>query len=184
MIIALQYYVGFCHTSTLISHRYTYVPSFLNLPPTSQLYPTPLGCWKLCLNLLWSLSKTDWTLLMFSMWADRALSVCGIVGCCPEGRVDSVEAPSASCSPCSVVWLIKCVTSLCYLLCGTPLQCSCLENPRDGGAWWAAVYGVAQSWTRLKRLGSSSSSSSSSSKLTQERPAIKKKSLQRFYGMR
>ena len=28
-----------------------------------------------------------------------------------------------------------------------PLQCSCLENPRDGGAWWAAVYGVAQSWT-------------------------------------
>ena len=52
-----------------------------------------------------------------------------------------------------------------YLLCphrsfgegnGNPLQCSCLENPRDGGAWWAAVYGVAQSWTRLKRLSSSS----------------------------
>ena len=37
-----------------------------------------------------------------------------------------------------------------------PLQCSCLENPRDGGAWWAAVYGVAQSRTRLKRLSSSS----------------------------
>ena len=33
---------------------------------------------------------------------------------------------------------------------GNPLQCSCLENPRDWGAWWAAVYGVAQSWTRLK----------------------------------
>ena len=43
---------------------------------------------------------------------------------------------------------------------GNPLQCSCLENPRDGGAWWAAVYGVAQSRTRLKRLSSSSSSSS------------------------
>ena len=42
---------------------------------------------------------------------------------------------------------------------GTPLQCSCLENPRDGGAWWAAVYGVAQSRTQLKRLSSSSSSS-------------------------
>ena len=42
---------------------------------------------------------------------------------------------------------------------GNPLQCSCLENPRDGGAWWAAIYGVAQSWTRLKRLSSSSSSS-------------------------
>ena len=40
---------------------------------------------------------------------------------------------------------------------GTPLQCSCLENPRDKGAWWAAVYGVAQSRTRLKRLSSSSS---------------------------
>ena len=39
-----------------------------------------------------------------------------------------------------------------------PLQCSCLENPRDGGAWRAAVYGVAQSRTRLKRLSSSSSS--------------------------
>ena len=39
---------------------------------------------------------------------------------------------------------------------GNPLQCSCLENPRVGGAWWAAVYGVAQSQTRLKRLSSSS----------------------------
>ena len=40
---------------------------------------------------------------------------------------------------------------------GNPLQCSCLENPRDGGAWWAAIYGVAQSRTQLKRLSSSSS---------------------------
>ena len=38
---------------------------------------------------------------------------------------------------------------------GNPLQCSCLENPRDGEAWWAAVYGVAQSRTRLKRHSSS-----------------------------
>ena len=43
---------------------------------------------------------------------------------------------------------------------GNPLQCSCLENPRDGGAWWAAVSGVAQSRTRLKRLSSSSSNNS------------------------
>ena len=35
---------------------------------------------------------------------------------------------------------------------GNPLQCSCLENPRDEGAWWAAIYGVAQSQTRLKQL--------------------------------
>ena len=42
------------------------------------------------------------------------------------------------------------------LICSVPLQCSCLENPRDGGARWAAVYGVAQSWTWLKWLSSSS----------------------------
>ena len=54
------------------------------------------------------------------------------------------------------------VTSLSlFTLCtgegnGNPLQCSCLENPRDRGAWWAAIYRVAQSWTRLKRLSSSS----------------------------
>ena len=41
-----------------------------------------------------------------------------------------------------------------------PLQCSCLENPRDRGAWWSAIYGVTQSQTRLKRLSSSSSSRS------------------------
>ena len=41
---------------------------------------------------------------------------------------------------------------------GNQLQCSCQENPRDGGAWWAAVYGVSQSRTRLKRLSSSSRS--------------------------
>ena len=40
---------------------------------------------------------------------------------------------------------------------GNPLQCSCLENPRDGGAWWAAAYVGAQSRTQLKRLSSSSS---------------------------
>ena len=43
---------------------------------------------------------------------------------------------------------------------GNPLQCSCLENPRDGGAWWSAIYGVAQSRTRLKQLSSSSSKTS------------------------
>ena len=39
---------------------------------------------------------------------------------------------------------------------GNPLHCSCLENPKDGGAWWAAVYGVSQSQTRLTWLSSSS----------------------------
>ena len=40
---------------------------------------------------------------------------------------------------------------------GNPLWCSCVENPMGGGAWWAAIYGVTQSWTQLKRLSSSSS---------------------------
>ena len=50
---------------------------------------------------------------------------------------------------------LLCLTSLSCKGNGNPLQCSCLENPRDGGAWWAAVYGVSQSQTRLKRLSSS-----------------------------
>ena len=49
---------------------------------------------------------------------------------------------------------------------GNPLQCSCLENPRDGGAWWAAVYGVAQSRTWLKRLSSTSMASNILDSLT------------------
>ena len=63
---------------------------------------------------------------------------------------------------------------------GKPLQCSCLENPRDEGAWWAAVYGVPQSRTRLKRLSSSSSSSSDQlhdmrkKQLSMEHPKIPK----------
>jgi len=60
---------------------------------------------------------------------------------------------------CVFVCVIACVNLSCIGEGnGNPLQCSCLENPRDGGAWWAAVSRVAQSRTRLKRLSSSSSS--------------------------
>ena len=52
---------------------------------------------------------------------------------------------------------------------GNPLQCSCLENPRDSGAWWAAVYGVAQSRTRLKWL---SSSSKNPREVSQKKPQV------------
>ena len=61
---------------------------------------------------------------------------------------------------------------------GNPLQCSCLENPRDGGAWWAAVYRVTQSRTRLKQLSSSSSSTPWKKSYDQSRQHIKK---QRHY---
>ena len=73
----------------------------------------------------------------------------GLVGCSPWGREESDMTE----------WLpfhfsLSCIGEGN----GNPLQGSCLENPRDAGAWWAAVYGVAQSRTRLKRLSSSSSS--------------------------
>ena len=71
-----------------------------------------------------------------------------LVGCSPWGRKESDTTE----------WLpfhfsLSCIGEGN----GNPLQYSCLENPRDGGAWWAAVYGVAQSQTQLKWLSSSSS---------------------------
>ena len=56
-----------------------------------------------------------------------------------------------------MVWLCLAVAHPCQISPGTPLQYSCLENPRDGGAWWAAVYGVAQSRTQLKQFSGSNS---------------------------
>ena len=71
-----------------------------------------------------------------------------LVGCSPWGRKE----------PDTTEWLhfhfsLSCIGEGN----GNPLQCSCLENPRDGGAWWAAIYEVALSRTRLKWLSSSSS---------------------------
>ena len=64
-----------------------------------------------------------------------------LVGCSPWGREESDMAERLH-----FHFSLSCTAEGT----GNPLQCSCLENPRDGGAWWAAVYGVAQSWTRLK----------------------------------
>ena len=74
-----------------------------------------------------------------------------LVGCSPWGREESDRTEQLH-----FHFSLSCIREGN----SNPLQCSCLENPRDGGAWWAAVYGVAQSWTGLKRLSSSSSSSS------------------------
>ena len=73
----------------------------------------------------------------------------GLVGCSPWGRYDLDTTYRLH-----FHFSLSCVGEGN----GNPLQCSCLENPRDGGAWWAAVYGVSQSRTRPKRLSSSSSS--------------------------
>ena len=72
-----------------------------------------------------------------------------LVGCGPWGREESDTTERLHCH-----FSLSCIGEGN----GNPLQCSCLENPRDGGAWWAALSGVAQSQTRLKRLSSSSSS--------------------------
>ena len=78
-----------------------------------------------------------------------------LVGCSPWGRSESDTTERLH-----VHFSLSCMGGGN----GNPLQCSCLENPRDCGAWWAAVYGVAQSRTRLKRLSSSGGGSSSRSK--------------------
>ena len=84
------------------------------------------------------------------LWPGKSHGRRSLVGCSPWGReeLDTTE------------WLhfhfsLSCIGEGN----GNPLQCSGLENPRDGGAWWAAIYGVTQSRTGLKRLSSSSSSS-------------------------
>ena len=72
-----------------------------------------------------------------------------LVGCSPWGRWGSDMM-----SDLTFTFSLSCIGEGN----GNPLQYSCLENPRDWGAWWAAVYGVAENRTRLKRLSSSSSS--------------------------
>ena len=67
-----------------------------------------------------------------------------LVGCSPWGHEES-----------DTYWATSLSRSCIGEGNGNPLQCSCLEDPRDGGAWWAAIYGVAQSRTRLKWLSSS-----------------------------
>ena len=69
-----------------------------------------------------------------------------LVGCSPWGRCESDTTERLH-----FHFSLSCIGERN----GNPLQCSCLENPRNGGAWWAAVYGVAQSQTRLKWLSSS-----------------------------
>ena len=98
-------------------------------------------------NLTLSLEKAmiphSSTLAWKILWTEE------LVGCSPWGREESDRTERLH-----FHFSLSCIGEGN----GNPLQCSCLENPRDRGAWWAAVYGVAQSWTRLKRLSSSSSS--------------------------
>ena len=82
------------------------------------------------------------------LWPGKSHGQRSLVGCSPWGRWESDTTKRLH-----FPFSLSCIGEGN----GNPLQCSCLENPRDGGAWWAAVYGVAQSRTWLKRLSSSSS---------------------------
>ena len=84
------------------------------------------------------------------LWPGKSHGWRSLVGCSPWGSLESDTTEQLH-----FHFSLSCIREGN----GNPLQYSCLENPRDGGAWWAAVYGVVQSRTRLKRLSSSSSSS-------------------------
>ena len=93
-----------------------------------------------------------WACISLSM-APHSSTVAGkphgrrsLVGCSPWGHKESDTTERLHCH-----FSLSCIGEGN----GNPLQCSCLENPRDGEAWWAVVYGVTQSQTRLKRLSSS-----------------------------
>ena len=94
-------------------------------------------------NQVWCLTPV---LLPGKSHGRRSLEGCSPWGCWRSDTTERLHFHS---------WTLSCIGEGN----GNPLQYSCLENPRDRGAWWAAVYGVAQSWTRLKWLSSSSSSS-------------------------
>ena len=112
------------------------------------------SCWAMSLIISDGLNKSS--ILWRRQWHPTPVLLPGkshgqrsLVGCSPWGRKESDTTE----------WLhfhfsLSCIGEGN----GNPLQRSCLENPRDWGAWWAAVHGVAQSRTRLKRLSSSSSS--------------------------
>ena len=115
----------------------------------SWYYPIPSHWWHLSFNSSLSAEKAmaphSSTLAWKKSHGQRSL-----VGCCPWGW----EEPDMT-ERLHFHFSLSCIGEGN----GNPLQCSCLENPRDGGVWWAAVYGVAQSRTRLKWFSSSSSSS-------------------------
>ena len=81
------------------------------------------------------------------LWPGKPHGRRSLVGCSPWGREESDTTERLH-----FLFSLSCIGEGN----GNPFKCSCLENPRDEGAWWAVVYGVAQSRTRLKRLSSSS----------------------------
>ena len=121
-MIALQHCVGFCHTATCISHRYTRI-----LPPEPPshlpLHPAPPGCPS---RLSQSAGVSSPHHTAGSRWLAVSHMVVHMFPCYSLNLSHPHTYGEGN---------------------GTPLQYSCLKNPMDGGAWWAAVHGVAKSQT-------------------------------------
>ena len=131
--------------------------------PHLEKYAQILPCGRLDLNTdcqgalkYWQLFSLPSQLYWRRQWHPTPLLLPGkyhgwrsLVGCSPWGRKESDMTERLHFD-----FSLSCIREGN----GTPLHCSCLENPRDGGAWWAAVCGVTQSRTQLKWLSGSSSS--------------------------
>ena len=138
-----------CLRSVLRSTIYFFVID----PDSSSLLPTPhpihflIWSWEKIEHSKESFGEGNGTPLQYSC-LEKSHGWRSLEGCSPWGRwgSDTTERLHFHFS-------LSCIGEGN----GNPLQCSCLENPRDRGAWWAAIYGVAESRTRLKRLSSSSS---------------------------
>ena len=132
-----------------MTHRNSPPLSLLHTPPLSHLNPvhSDLKVFKELISSTW---RRQWhptlVLLPGKSHGRRRLA-----GCSPWGHEESDTT-----EPLHFHFSLSCIGEGN----GNPLQCFCLENPKDEGAWWAVVYGVPQSRTRLKRLSSSSSSRS------------------------
>ena len=130
---------------------------FLDIRLSWKLFCVSYGLWELCLGSLRPWMKIPTSRVYLSLPFQLFCVLCHAIHVSPflpGGFPDSSDGKESACNagdPGSIPGLGRSSGEGN----GYPLQCSCLENPRDGGAWWAAVYGVAQSRTRLRWLSSS-----------------------------
>ena len=111
-----------------------------------KIYAFELWCWRRLLWVPWTARGSNQSILKEinpEYLPGKSHGRRSLVGCSPWGCEESDRTERLPFN-----FSLSCIGEGN----GNPLQCSCLENPRDGGAWWAAVCGVTQSWTRLQWL--------------------------------